>query len=137
MKENDKDDSTYDLNEGNKSAISEPNVLNIHEEKVGKMLENSHNIVKQIKLMSQEISKDLKFQNKLIYEIGQTVNKTDNELKKNTSKIEQILLKTSTCSLIVSAIIQVILTNLVIYRKLKFLLIFIFIFSYFFSSSYF
>ena len=108
MKENDKDDSTYDLNEGNKSAISEPNVLNLHEEKVGKMLENSHNIVKQIKLMSQEISKDLKFQNKLIYEIGQTVNKTDNELKKNTSKIEQILLKTSTCSLIVSAIIQVI-----------------------------
>ena len=108
MKENDKDDSTFDINETNKSAMSEPNILNIHEEKVGKMLENSHNIVKQIKQMSQEISNDLKFQNKLIYEIGQTVDKTDIELKKNTSKVEQILLKTSTCSLIVSAIIQVI-----------------------------
>ena len=108
MKENDKDDSTFDINETNKSAMSEPNILNIHEEKVGKMLENSHNIVKQIKQMSQEISNDLKFQNKLIYEIGQTVDKTDTELKKNTSKVEQILLKTSTCSLIVSAIIQVI-----------------------------
>ena len=108
MKENDKDDSTFDINETNKSAMSEPNILNIHEEKVGKMLENSHNIVKQIKQMSQEISNDLKFQNKLIYEIGQTVDKTDTQLKKNTSKVEQILLKTSTCSLIVSAIIQVI-----------------------------
>ena len=108
MKEKGNDDSTFDVNDFNKSAISEPDAINLHEQKMTKMLENSHNIVKQIKQMSQEISNDLKFQNKLIYEIGQTVNKTDNELKKNTSKIEQVLLKTSTCSLIVSAIIQVI-----------------------------
>jgi hypothetical protein len=108
MKENDKDDSTFDINETNKSAMSEPNILNIHEEKVGKMLENSHNIVKQIKQMSQEISSDLQFQNKLINEIGLTVSKTDSQLKKNNSKIDDILLKTSTCTLIISAIIQVI-----------------------------
>ena len=84
------------------------NILEEHEQKMGKMLDDSHNIVKQIKQMSQEISNDLKLQNKLINEIGETVNKTDFELKKNTSKIEQILLKTSTCSLIFSAIIQII-----------------------------
>ena len=55
--------------------------------------------------MSDEISEDLKFQNKLISDISETVNKTDFQMKKNTSKIEEVLLKTSTCSLIVSAIV--------------------------------
>ena len=107
MNEKDREDSSIDIKDVNKSAIVQSS-LDIHEEKMGKMLENSHSIVKQIKKMSQEISKDLKFQNQLISEIGETVNKTDLELKKNNSKIEQILLKTSSCSLIVSAIIQVI-----------------------------
>ena len=107
MKENTFDDSTLDNIETNKSTIIESNIINSHEEKIGKMLDKSQSIVKQIKILSQEISNDLKSQNKLINEIGLTVNKTDEELKKNTSKIEQILLKTSSCSLIISAIIQV------------------------------
>ena len=107
MKESGFDDSGLEVSENNKSAISESNIINKHEKKMSDMLENSHNIVKQIKLMSQEISKDLKFQNKLISDISETVNKTDFQMKKNTSKIEEVLLKTSTCSLIVSAIIQV------------------------------
>ena len=108
MKEKDFSGPILDFTETNNSTTEESNLLNMHEEKMGKMLENSQNIVKRIKQMSQEISNDLKFQNKLINEIGTTVNNTDIELKKNNSKIEQILLKTSTCSLIVSAIIQVI-----------------------------
>ena len=108
MKEKDYDDSNFDLTGEDKSNLVESNILNFHEEKMSKMMENSHNIVKQIKQMSQEISNDLKFQNKLINEIEITVNKTDSGLKKNTSKIDEILLKTSTCSLIVSAIIQII-----------------------------
>ena len=109
MKEKDLDDSNFDLTGSNtKSSVEEQNTLNLHEEKMNKMIENSQNIVKQIKQMSKEISNDLKFQNKLINEIEVSVNKTDSELKKNTSKIDEILLKTSTCSLIVSAIIQII-----------------------------
>ena len=107
MKESTFDDSTLDNFDTNKSTVLESNIINTHEAKIGEMLDKSQSIVKQIKILSQEISNDLKSQNKLINEIGLTVNKTDDELKKNTSKIEQILLKTSTCSLIISAIIQV------------------------------
>lgn len=92
----------------NNNEYDEATILDEHEEKMDKMVENSYSIAKQIKQMSQEISSDLKFQNKLISEIGLTVTKTDNELKKNNSKIEDILLKTSSCTLIVSAIIQII-----------------------------
>ena len=92
----------------NNDEFDDISILDEHEEKMDKMVENSYSIAKQIKQMSQEISSDLKFQNKLISEIGLTVTKTDNELKKNNSKIEDILLKTSSCTLIVSAIIQII-----------------------------
>ncbi len=92
----------------NYDEFDDISILDEHEEKMDKMVENSYSIAKQIKQMSQEISSDLKFQNKLISEIGLTVTKTDNELKKNNSKIEDILLKTSSCTLIVSAIIQII-----------------------------
>ena len=107
MKENNNYDySPYDYN---KSVINdETELLNRHEKKVEKYIENSQSIVKQIKQMSQEITSDLQFQNKLINEIGLTVSKTDSELKKNNSKIDDILLRTSTFSLIVSAVIQVI-----------------------------
>ena len=49
MKEKDFDDSTLDFVETNKSTVVESNILNMHEEKMGKMLENSQNIVKRIK----------------------------------------------------------------------------------------
>ena len=105
MKESDYEYSPFNTNKLN---FDEETFLNNHEEKMDKMVENSHNIVKQIKQMNQEISKDLQFQNKLINEIGLTISKTDDQLKKNSSKIDDILLKTSTCTLIISAIIQVI-----------------------------
>ena len=105
MKENNKDYYTY---YNNNLINDETEFLNNHEEKMDKIIENSQNIVKQIKQMNQEISSDLKFQNKLITDIGLTITKTDSELKRNNSKIDEILLKTSTCTLITSAIIQVI-----------------------------
>ena len=80
MKENTFDDSTLDNIEINKSTVVESNIINSHEENMGKMLDKSQSIVTQIKKLSQEISKDLKSQNKLINEIGLTVNKTDEEL---------------------------------------------------------
>ncbi len=104
MKENNDYYTDYDKDKLNSD---ETTFLNKHEKKMDKMIENSQNIVKQIKQMNQEISSDLQFQNKLISEIGLTVSKTDSELKKNNSKIDEILLRTSTCSLIVSIIIQV------------------------------
>ena len=105
MKEKDYDYSPFN---NNNFQINEEMLLKKHEEKTEKLVEESNNIVKQIKQMSQEISSDLQFQNKLINEIGLTVSKTDSQLKKNNSKIDDILLKTSTCTLIISAIIQVI-----------------------------
>ena len=104
MKEKNEDYSFYD---NIKVINDETTFLNNHEKKMDKIIENSHNIVKQIKQMGQEISSDLQFQNKLINEIGLTVSKTDSKLKKNNSKIDEILFRTSTCSLIVSIIIQV------------------------------
>ena len=104
MKENNDYYTDYDKDKLNSD---ETTFLNKHEKKMDKMIENSQNIVKQIKQMNQEISSDLQFQNNLISEIGLTVSKTDSELKKNNSKIDEILLRTSTCSLIVSIIIQV------------------------------
>ena len=104
MKENNDYYTDYDKDKLNSD---ETTFLNKHEKKMDKMIENSQNIVKQIKQMNQEISSDLQFQNKLISEIGLTLFKKDSELKKNNSKIDEILLRTSTCSLIVSIIIQV------------------------------
>ena len=104
MKENNDD---YIFND-NKKIFEEISLIQNHEKKMEKLIENSQSIAKRIKQMNQEISSDLQFQNKLINEIGITVAKNDLELKKNTSKIDEVLLKTSTFSLIVSAIIQII-----------------------------
>lgn len=105
-----KENNNYDYYpfDYNKSINDETYLLNRHEKKVEKYIENSQSIVKQIKQMNQELNSDLQFQNKLISEIGLTIAKNDSELKKNNSKIDDILLRTSTFSLIVSAVIQVI-----------------------------
>ena len=104
MKESDLDNSSFDKQFNN----DEKSLLNSHDEKMESMIENSHSIIKKIKQMSKEITSDLQSQNKIINDIGITMSRTDLQLKKNNSKIDDILVKTSMCSLITLAIIQVI-----------------------------
>ena len=99
--------SAYDIRLENNLTLDENSIFNIHEQKMEDMIDRSHSIVKKIKKMSEEINSDLQFQNKIINDIGIIMSKTDNQLNKNNSKIEDILGKTSSCSLIILAFIQV------------------------------
>ena len=83
-------------------------IFNIHDAKMDSMLENSQAIIKKIKEMSKEIKSDLQSQNKYLHEIGISLSKTDLQLRKNNSKIDEFLSRRSTCSLIFLTIAQII-----------------------------
>ena len=100
-----KENSSFDNSQYN---LGESSILKVHEENMDSMIENSHSIVKKIKEIGKEISSDLQSQNKILNDIGVTMLRTDSQLKKNNSKIDDILTKTSTCSLIMLAILQII-----------------------------
>ena len=110
MKEKD-ENSSFD----NKQSNNDENLfLKRHEEKMNSMIDNSYSVIKKIKEMGKEISSDLKSQNKLLGDIGLSLSRTTSQLKKNTSKIDEILSRTSTCSLIMLSIAQIIAIVLLI-----------------------
>ena len=94
----------------NKQYTNEDNnfLNNTLDDRMETMLENSQSIIKKIKAMSKEINSDLQSQNKFINELGMTLSRTNSQLKKNNSKLDEFLNRTSTCSLIGLTIIQVI-----------------------------
>ena len=112
MKEKD-ENSSFDINI-NQSNNDDKLFIKGHEEKMNSMIENSYSVIKKIKEMGKEISSDLNSQNKILENIGLSLSRTTTQLKKNTSKIDEILAKTSTCSLIMLTIVQIIAIVLLI-----------------------
>ena len=108
------DDSSFNNSDDEKLNLKEHDdkKLNLkehdHDKNMNKMIETSHSIVKKIKEMSKDISSDLKSQNKILNEIGLSLSRTNSHLKKNNSKIDEFLSKTSNFSLVMLAIIQII-----------------------------
>ena len=105
MKESDMENSSFGGGEG--LNFDEKNILSSHDERMDSMLENNHLIVKKIKQMGKEISSNLQNQNEIINDLGIKLSSTDLRLKKNNSKINDILGGTSICFLVVLTIIQV------------------------------
>ena len=105
MKEKDENSSSFDINQSNND---EKIFLKVHDEKMNSMIDNSYSVIKKIKEMGKEISSDLNSQNKILENIGLSLSRTTTQLKKNTSKIDEILAKTSTCTLIMLTIVQII-----------------------------
>ena len=107
------DDSSFNNSDDEKLNLKEHE----HDKNMNKMIETSHSIVKKIKEMSKDISSDLKSQNKMLNEIGLSLSRTNSQLIKNTSKIDEMSIKTSTCSLAILAIFQIII---IVFLILKF-----------------
>ena len=106
MKEKD-ENSSFDINI-NQSNNDDKLFIKGHEEKMNSMIDNSYAVIKKLKEMGKEISSDLNSQNKILENIGLSLSRTTTQLKKNTSKIDEILAKTSTCTLIMLTIVQII-----------------------------
>ena len=84
-------------------------MLDKHQTKMDNLIDESHGIVKRLKEMGKEIDSDLKAQNLIINNIGETMIRTDTAIKKNNSKIDEIINKTSSCTLIASIVIQILI----------------------------
>ena len=82
--------------------------LKNHEENMNIIIDKSQEFIEKIEKMSKEISSDLQTQNKILNDLGEKMSKTNSHLKKNTSKINDLLNKTSNCTLIMLATIQII-----------------------------
>ena len=114
MKESDLENSSFDNN--NRLNFDERrSSLNSHEERMDSMLENNHLIVNKIKQMGKEITSNLRNQNEIINDLGIKLSSTDLILKKNNSKINDILGGTSICFLVVLTIIQVMIIIFLIF----------------------
>ena len=65
--------------------------------------------------MNKEISSEIQTHNVLISKLDNNMNIANEDLKKNSSKIEEILKKTSSYTLIIAMIIQVIVIIFLIF----------------------
>ena len=84
-------------------------MLDKHQTKMDNLIDEGHGILKKLKEMGKEIDSDLKAQNIIINNIGETMARTDSIIKKNNSRIDDIINKTSTCTLIASIVIQILI----------------------------
>ena len=97
--------------EKNNKNISNPEevlkYLENHKVKTNNMIGEGSEIVNQIKKMNQEISSEIKTQNVIINKLEENVNKGQQLSEKGLSKLEQTLKNTSTFSLIIAMIVQI------------------------------
>ena len=87
---------------------SKINVIKSSKTEEEKLRENSE-IVKQIKELNLLIMDNLSSQNKTLNEIDNEMDILQSKINKNTSKIDNLMSKTSICSLILSAVVQVVI----------------------------
>lgn len=98
--------------EKNNKNISNPEevlkYLESHNTKANAMIDESHEIVNQIKKMNEEISSEIKTQNVIINTLERNVDKGQKLSEKGMSKLDETLKNTSTFSLIIAMIVQVV-----------------------------
>ena len=98
--------------EKNNTIISNPEevlkYLDNHNKKATSMIDESQEIVNQIKKMNEEISSEIKTQNVIINALERNVDKGQKLNEKGISKLDETLKNTSTFSLIIAMIVQVV-----------------------------
>lgn len=95
--------------ESNNNISSPEEVLEYidnHNNKVNLMIDEGHDIIEQIKKMNQEISSEIKTQNVIIDNLSNNINKGQKLSDDGLSKLDKMLVKTSTTKQIVFMIIQ-------------------------------
>ena len=86
-----------------------------HEKKSNSMIDQGHDLIKKIKEMNKEISSEIQAHNILISKLDNNMSSANENLKKNSNKIEEILKRTSSYSLVIAMIIQVIVILFLIF----------------------
>ena len=121
MNENELDEINTDSNK-KQTSVTEPTnpeevlkFIEEHEKKSNNMIDEGHDLIKKIKEMNKEISSEIQTHNVLISKLDNNMNIANEDLKKNSSKIEEILKKTSSYTLIIAMIIQVIVIIFLIF----------------------
>ncbi len=95
--------------ESNNNISSPEEVLEYidnHNNKANLMIDEGHDIIEQIKKMNQEISSEIKTQNVIIDNLSNNINKGQKLSDDGLSKLDKMLVKTSTTKQIVFMIIQ-------------------------------
>ena len=114
MNENELDEINTDSHKKSPSITKPTNPEEVlkfieeHEKKSNNMIDEGHNLIKKIKEMNKEISSEIQQHNILISKLDNNMNIANENLKKNSSKIEEILKRTSSYTLIIAMIIQLI-----------------------------
>lgn len=78
-----------------------------HKNKTNVMVDEGHEIIQKIKKMNEEISSEIQKQNVIIKSLDKNVDKGKNLNKKGFSKLDEAIKNTSTFSLIVTMIVQI------------------------------
>jgi cell division septum initiation protein DivIVA len=121
MNENELDEINTDSHKKQPSVTEPTNPEEVlkfieeHEKKSNNMIDEGHDLIKKIKEMNKEISSEIQTHNVLISKLDNNMNIANEDLKKNSSKIEEILKKTSSYTLIIAMIIQVIVIIFLIF----------------------
>ena len=121
MNENELDEINTDSHKKQPSVTEPTNPEEVlkfieeHEKKSNNMIDEGHDLIKKIKEMNKEISSEIQTHNVLISKLDNNMNIENEDLKKNSSKIEEILKKTSSYTLIIAMIIQVIVIIFLIF----------------------
>jgi predicted transcriptional regulator len=121
MMENELDEINTDSHKKNPSITKPTNPEEVlkfieeHEKKSNNMIDQGHDLIKKIKEMNKEISSEIQAHNILISKLDNNMTSANENLKKNSNKIEEILKKTSSYSLVIAMIIQVIVILFLIF----------------------
>ena len=114
--ENELDEINTDSHKKNPSITKPTNPEEVeHEKKSNNMIDQGHDLIKKIKEMNKEISSEIQAHNILISKLDNNMTSANENLKKNSNKIEEILKKTSSYSLVIAMIIQVIVILFLIF----------------------
>lgn len=78
-----------------------------HNNKANLMIDEGYEIIQKIKKMNEEISSEIQKQNAIIKNLDKNVDKGKELTKKGLSKIDEAIKHTSTFSLVVTMIVQI------------------------------
>ena len=98
-------------NEGSKNLSSPEEVLKFideHNQRSNDMVDESRDVLSKIVKMNKEIANEIDQQNKVISSLDKQIDKGEEIIKSNNSKLDDLMKKTSNYTLITTMVIQII-----------------------------
>ena len=89
--------------------------IETHEEKTNAMAKEGEDIISEIKKMNKELSTEIQSQNILIKAIDKNIDKGNDVIKENSSKLDEIVKTTSNTHLVIAMIIQIVIIIILIF----------------------